>query len=38
MRLYITSEKKMEITPMDIHPTLALSISRRKVDEFYEKS
>ncbi|KAJ8436402.1 hypothetical protein Cgig2_021439 [Carnegiea gigantea] len=35
--LYIISEKKIEITPMDVHLTLVLLIGRRKVEEFYEK-
>ncbi|KAJ8448067.1 hypothetical protein Cgig2_028943 [Carnegiea gigantea] len=35
--LYITTEKKMQITPIDIHLTLALLTSGRKVEEFYDK-
>ena len=35
--LQITTEKKIQITPMDIHLTLALLISGRKVEEFYDK-
>ena len=33
----VTTEKKIEITPMDVHLTLALLMSRRKVEEFYGK-
>ncbi|KAJ8420635.1 hypothetical protein Cgig2_021357 [Carnegiea gigantea] len=35
--LYISSDKKIEITLMDIHLMLALPIGRRKVKEFYNK-
>ncbi|KAJ8444771.1 hypothetical protein Cgig2_011733 [Carnegiea gigantea] len=35
--LYISLDKKIEITPMDVHITLALPIGGRKVEEFYEK-
>jgi len=37
MTLYITNEKKIEITPIDVHLTLALPIGGRKVEEFYGK-
>jgi len=33
--LYIATEKKIEITQMDVHLTLARSIGGRKVKEFY---
>ncbi|KAJ8437509.1 hypothetical protein Cgig2_007486 [Carnegiea gigantea] len=35
--LYISPDKKIEITPIDVHLTLALPIGGRKVEEFYEK-
>ncbi|KAJ8426967.1 hypothetical protein Cgig2_015220 [Carnegiea gigantea] len=35
--LYISLDKRIEITPMDVHLTLALLISGRKVEEFYGK-
>ncbi|KAJ8435804.1 hypothetical protein Cgig2_024787 [Carnegiea gigantea] len=35
--LYISLDKRIEITPMDVHITLALPISGRKVEEFYSK-
>ncbi|KAJ8427896.1 hypothetical protein Cgig2_008514 [Carnegiea gigantea] len=35
MTLYITNEKKIEITPMNVHLTLALPIGGRKLEEFY---
>ncbi|KAJ8427678.1 hypothetical protein Cgig2_027985 [Carnegiea gigantea] len=35
--LYISQEKRIEITPMDVHITLALPISGKKVKEFYGK-
>ena len=35
--LYISSDKKIEMTPMDVHLTLALPIDGRKVEEFYGK-
>ncbi|KAJ8425259.1 hypothetical protein Cgig2_033491 [Carnegiea gigantea] len=34
---YISPDKRIEITPMDVHLTSALSIGGRKVDDFYEK-
>ncbi|KAJ8433692.1 hypothetical protein Cgig2_030079 [Carnegiea gigantea] len=37
MILYITTKKKIEIIPMDVHLTLALPIDERKVEEFYVK-
>ena len=37
MTLYITSEKKIEITRIDVNLILALTIDGRKVDEFYGK-
>ncbi|KAJ8422173.1 hypothetical protein Cgig2_026450 [Carnegiea gigantea] len=35
--LYISPDKRIEITPMDVHITLALPIRGRKVREFYGK-
>ncbi|KAJ8430115.1 hypothetical protein Cgig2_007088 [Carnegiea gigantea] len=35
--LYISLDKRIEITPMDVHITLALPIGGWKVEEFYEK-
>ncbi|KAJ8424624.1 hypothetical protein Cgig2_034190 [Carnegiea gigantea] len=35
--LYISPDKRIEITPMDVHITLALPIGGRKVEEFYGK-
>ena len=35
--LYISKEKRIEITPMDVHITLALPIGGKKVEEFYGK-
>jgi len=35
--LYISPDKKIEITPMDVHITLALPIGGRKIEEFYGK-
>ncbi|KAJ8439043.1 hypothetical protein Cgig2_014463 [Carnegiea gigantea] len=35
--LYVTTEKKIEITPMNVHLTLTLPIGGRKVEEFYGK-
>ncbi|KAJ8426429.1 hypothetical protein Cgig2_021036 [Carnegiea gigantea] len=35
--LYISPDKRIEITPMDVHITLALPIGGRKVEEFYRK-
>ncbi|KAJ8429061.1 hypothetical protein Cgig2_025050 [Carnegiea gigantea] len=35
--LYMFADKKIEITPMDVHLTLALPIGGRKVEEFYGK-
>ncbi|KAJ8431951.1 hypothetical protein Cgig2_000010 [Carnegiea gigantea] len=35
--LYISPDKRIEITPMDVHLTLALPIGGRKVEEFYRK-
>ena len=36
--LYISPDKKIKITPMDVHLTLALPIGERKVKEFMAKS
>ncbi|KAJ8435697.1 hypothetical protein Cgig2_027287 [Carnegiea gigantea] len=36
--LCISPDKKIEITPMDMHLTLALPIGGRKVEEFYKKA
>ena len=36
--LYISPDKRIEITPMDVHFTLALPISGRKVEESYGQS
>ncbi|KAJ8425720.1 hypothetical protein Cgig2_015868 [Carnegiea gigantea] len=33
--LYISQEKRIKITPMDVHVTLALPIGGKKVEEFY---
>ncbi|KAJ8428421.1 hypothetical protein Cgig2_010404 [Carnegiea gigantea] len=33
--LYISPDKKIKITPMDVHITLALPIGGKKVEEFY---
>ncbi|KAJ8422055.1 hypothetical protein Cgig2_024515 [Carnegiea gigantea] len=35
--LYVSPDKRIEITPMDVHITLALPIGGRKVEEFYGK-
>ncbi|KAJ8444081.1 hypothetical protein Cgig2_025082 [Carnegiea gigantea] len=35
--LYISLDKSVEITSIDVHLTLALPIGGRKVEEFYEK-
>jgi len=35
--LHILSDKKIEIIPLDVHFTLTLAISGRKVKEFYGK-
>ncbi|KAJ8435794.1 hypothetical protein Cgig2_024777 [Carnegiea gigantea] len=35
--LYISPDKRIEITPMDVRFTLALPIIGRKVEEFYTK-
>ncbi|KAJ8444132.1 hypothetical protein Cgig2_029907 [Carnegiea gigantea] len=35
--LYISPDKRIEITPMDVHLILALSIGGKKVEEFYGK-
>ncbi|KAJ8426314.1 hypothetical protein Cgig2_011985 [Carnegiea gigantea] len=35
--LYISPDKRIEITPMDVHITLPLPIGGRKVEEFYRK-
>ncbi|KAJ8421586.1 hypothetical protein Cgig2_025465 [Carnegiea gigantea] len=35
--LYISQDKRIEITPMDVHLTLAQPIGRRKIEEFYGK-
>ena len=35
--LYISPGKRIEITPMDVHSTLALPIGGRKVEKFYRK-
>ena len=35
--LYISPDKRIEITPMDVHLTLALPIGGKKVEDFYEK-
>ncbi|KAJ8424544.1 hypothetical protein Cgig2_010844 [Carnegiea gigantea] len=35
--LYISPDKRIEITPMDVHITLALSIGGKKVEELYGK-
>ncbi|KAJ8429515.1 hypothetical protein Cgig2_026695 [Carnegiea gigantea] len=35
--LYISPDKRIEITPMDVHITLALPIGGRKVEEFCGK-
>jgi len=35
--LHIVADKKIEISPMDLHLTLALPIGGRKVEEFYGK-
>ncbi|KAJ8445956.1 hypothetical protein Cgig2_003832 [Carnegiea gigantea] len=35
--LYISPNKRIEITPMDVHLTLAVLIDGRKVEEFYGK-
>ncbi|KAJ8425006.1 hypothetical protein Cgig2_025385 [Carnegiea gigantea] len=35
--LYISADKKIEITLMNVHLTLALPIGGRKVEEFYGK-
>ena len=35
--LYISPDKRIEITTMDVHLTLALPIGGRKVEEFYGK-
>ena len=35
--VYISPEKRNEITPMDVHLTLALPIGGMKVEEFYGK-
>ena len=35
--LHISPDKRIEITPMDVHLTLAFPIGGRKVEELYEK-
>ncbi|KAJ8426023.1 hypothetical protein Cgig2_015845 [Carnegiea gigantea] len=35
--LYISPDKRIGMTPMDVHLTLALPIGGRKVEEFYGK-
>ncbi|KAJ8421482.1 hypothetical protein Cgig2_010240 [Carnegiea gigantea] len=35
--LYISPDKRIEITPMDVHIALTLPIGGRKVEEFYGK-
>jgi len=35
--LYTSLDKKIEITPMDVHLILALPIGGRMVEEFYGK-
>ncbi|KAJ8446930.1 hypothetical protein Cgig2_016472 [Carnegiea gigantea] len=35
--LYISPDKRIKITPMDVHITLALPIGGKKVEEFYGK-
>ena len=35
--LYISKHKRIEITPMDMHITLALPIGGKKVEEYYRK-
>ena len=35
--LYISPDKRIEITSMDLHLTLALPIGGRNVEEFYGK-
>ncbi|KAJ8422766.1 hypothetical protein Cgig2_013551 [Carnegiea gigantea] len=35
--LYISPDKKIDFTPMDVHLTLGLPIGGRKVEEFYGK-